>query len=62
MKILLTDALRSGGNACRFESQYLRRVFSEAIGNATEWNWREHMKPEITVATYEVLNPLCQHS
>jgi hypothetical protein len=42
-------------NDHQFESQYLRRVFAEAIGNASEWNWREYMKVDVTIATYEVL-------
>jgi ATP adenylyltransferase len=44
------------GDAYQFESQYLRRVFSEAMGNTSEWNWREHMKPDVAIATYEVLS------
>lgn len=43
------------GNTHQFESQYLRRVFAEAIGNAGDWNWREHLKPDVAINTYNVL-------
>lgn len=39
----------------QFQSQYLRRIFSEAIGKANEWNWREHMNPAEAAETYERL-------
>jgi ATP adenylyltransferase len=39
----------------QFESQYLRRVFAEALDQTGEWNWREHMKVSTAQQTYEIL-------
>jgi len=29
----------------QFESQFLRRVFADAIGRSQDWNWRQAMNP-----------------
>jgi ATP adenylyltransferase len=39
----------------QFESQYLRRVFADALDQTCEWNWRDHMKVADANGTYEVL-------
>jgi len=36
-------------------SQFLRQAFAEALGNSADWNWREHLKPEETLRTLQVL-------
>jgi diadenosine tetraphosphate (Ap4A) HIT family hydrolase len=38
-----------------FESQYLRRVFAEALGHASDWNWRDRMKAADAHETFEKL-------
>jgi ATP adenylyltransferase len=35
-----------------FESQYMRRLFASALGNDSEWNWREHPKVDATVNAF----------
>ena len=36
-----------------FESQYMRKVFANALGKESDWNWREAPAPSETHKTYE---------
>lgn len=39
-----------------FESQYIRRVFAQALGKPDEWNWRVHPSPQAIEETFTVLS------
>jgi diadenosine tetraphosphate (Ap4A) HIT family hydrolase len=38
-----------------FESQYMRKIFSEALGNDTNWNWRQNPLPFAAHETFEII-------
>ena len=38
-----------------FESQYIRKVFANALGKPEQWNWREYPSPLETQATLKIL-------
>lgn len=38
-----------------FESQYIRRVFADALGRSDQWNWRAHPHPLDIEETFAVL-------
>ena len=39
-----------------FESQYIRRLFAEALGLGAAWNWREHPQADEVDATFRALS------
>lgn len=38
-----------------FESQYIRRVFANALGKNDQWNWRTHPHPPSIEETFSIL-------
>jgi diadenosine tetraphosphate (Ap4A) HIT family hydrolase len=38
-----------------FESQYMRKVFANALGKESDWNWREVLAPSETHKAYEMI-------
>jgi diadenosine tetraphosphate (Ap4A) HIT family hydrolase len=39
-------------NHTSYQSQYMRRIFADAVGNSEDWNWRANPRPELADRIY----------
>ncbi len=50
------ETIMAVGKRDGFESQYIRRVFANALGKSDLWNWRIHPSPIDVEETFELLS------
>ncbi|MBE0542400.1 MAG: HIT domain-containing protein [Verrucomicrobia bacterium] len=55
-----SEAFISRAGSC--ESQYMRRVFSQALGRIDEWNWRTNPRPGQVDQTFRVISEACRRA
>ncbi len=50
------EAILAVGKRDGFESQYIRKVFANALGKNDQWNWRIYPSPMDVEETFELMN------